>query len=114
MSEKSLLTDEEIQRELASLPNWEVRDGWLRCKYKTPGFTHTMMLANTIGYLAEAAWHHPDLELGYAQVVVRLQTHKAGGITMHDIELATKIDEVVLWKPEASASLQGFPKNWVK
>lgn len=114
MSEDKLLTDEEIQRELETLPGWEVRDGWLRRKYKTPGFSHTLLLANTIGYLAEAAWHHPDLELGYAQVVVRLKTHRVKGITSNDIELARKIDEVVLWKPEASSSLQGYPKNWVK
>jgi len=34
-------------------------------------------LANTIGYLAEAAWHHPDLSVGYAQVTVKLRTHRA-------------------------------------
>jgi len=114
MSEKKLLTEEEIQHKLVTLPEWEVRDGWLRRKYKTPGFSHTLLLVNTIGYLAEAAWHHPDLELGYAQIIVRLQTHQAGGITMNDVELAQKIEEVVLWKPEASDSLQGYPKNWVK
>ncbi|MCY2968190.1 MAG: 4a-hydroxytetrahydrobiopterin dehydratase [Planctomycetota bacterium] len=109
----TLLTSEELARELTTLPGWEVRDGWLRKMYNTPGWSHTMLLANTIGYLAEAAWHHPDLSLGYAQVTVKLQTHKVRGLTTLDTELARKIDEVVLWKPGPDSSLEGFPKKWV-
>ena len=55
------LSDEEVEAALQSLPEWEYRDGWIRRLYKTPGWPHTMMLANTIAYLADAAWHHPDL-----------------------------------------------------
>ena len=114
MAQDHVLTPEELQRELERLPGWEVRDGWLRRTYRTPGWPHTLLLANTIAYLAEAAWHHPDLSLGYAQVVVKLQTHRVRAITYSDIELARKIDEVVLWKPAPEAALQGFPKNWVR
>ncbi len=109
----SLLTPEELALELTTLPGWEVRDGWLRKTYNTPGWSHTMLLANTIGYLAEAAWHHPDLSLGYAQVTVKLQTHKVRGLTALDTTLARKIDEVVLWKPGPDSPLEGFPKKWV-
>ena len=114
MAKDQVLTDEEIAGHLAFLPGWEVRDHWLRRKYVTPGWTHTLLLANAIGYAAEAAWHHPDLELGYAQVVVKLQTHSARGITMKDIDLARRIEEIALWKPAAESSLEGFPKNWVR
>lgn len=112
MAEDHLLTETELEAALARLPGWEVRDCWLRRTYDTPGWTHTMMLANTIGYLAEAAWHHPDIGIGYAKVTVKLQTHRVRGITQSDVELATRIDEVVLWKP-AGGALQGFPKKWV-
>lgn len=113
MSDKEILSEEELAAELASLPGWEVKDGWLRRAYATPGWPHTLLLANTIGYLAEAAWHHPDLSLGYAQVTVKLQTHRVKGLTRHDTELARKIDEVVLWKPPEGSALEGFPKKWV-
>ena len=113
MPEDVVLTEAELKNALATLPGWEERDGWLRKKYMTPGWPHTLMLVNTIGYLAEAAWHHPDLSIGYAQVVVKLQTHRVRGITAHDTELAKKIDDVVLWKPEPGDSLQGFPKKWI-
>ncbi len=112
MPDDHLFDETELQAELARLPGWEVRDGWLRRKYRTPGWPHTLLLANTIGYLAEAAYHHPDLSLGYAEVTVKLQTHRVRGITAHDTELAAKIDEVVLWKPSGGA-LEGFPKTWV-
>ncbi len=114
MAEDHVLTENELKAELARLPEWEARDGWLRRTYKTPGWPHTLMLANTIAYLAEAAYHHPDLSLGYAQVTVKLQTHRVKAITYSDTELARKIDEVTLWTPQPGAALTGFPKNWVK
>jgi 4a-hydroxytetrahydrobiopterin dehydratase len=107
------LNDSEIAEALKALPGWELRDGWLRRTYQTPGWSHTLMLANTIAYVAEAAYHHPDLSLGYAQVTVKLQTHRVRGITTHDTALAKRIDEVVLWKPSADSPLEGYPKNWV-
>jgi 4a-hydroxytetrahydrobiopterin dehydratase len=113
MPEDHVLTEDELQAALAKLPDWEVRDGWLRRTYTTPGWTHTMALAQTIGYLAEAAWHHPDLKIGYAKVTVMLQTHRVRAITYSDVELATKIHEVVTWKPAEAAALDGFPKKWV-
>ena len=109
-----ILTETQLNSELASLHGWEIRDGWLRRKYITPGWPHTMMLAQTIAFIAEAAWHHPDLEIGYAQVIVKLQTHRVRGITASDIELAKRIEEVVVWKPDADAALPGFPKNWMR
>ena len=76
MSEDHVLTSDELTSALADLSGWEIRDGWLRRTFNTPGFAHTMMLAQTIGYLSEAAYHHPDLKIGYAAVTVLLQTHR--------------------------------------
>ena len=113
MAEDHVLNEEELQQALATLPEWEAKESWLRRKYTTPGWTHTMLLAQTIGYVAEAAWHHPDLSIGYAQVTVKLQTHRVRGITYSDVELARRIDEVVLWQPKPDDVLPGFPKRWV-
>ncbi|MCE9552022.1 MAG: 4a-hydroxytetrahydrobiopterin dehydratase [Planctomycetes bacterium] len=113
MPEDHVLTESELNDALAGLPDWEVREGWLRRTYTTPGWPHTMMLTSTIGYLAEAAWHHPDLSIGYAKVTVKLQTHRVRAITNSDVELARQIDQVVLWKPTSGGALEGFPKKWV-
>ena len=113
MADDVILSDEQLQQELKSLPEWEVSEGWLKRKYKTPGWPHTMMLVNTIGLVAEAAWHHPDLTVGYAFVTVKIQTHRVRAITESDVALARRIDEVVLWKPADDSPLTGFPKNWI-
>lgn len=115
MPQDRVFSESEVTERIArELPGWELRDGWLRRSYATPGFPHTMLLANTIAYIAEAAWHHPDLNLGYAKVTVKLQTHSARGITEKDFELARRIEEVALWKPGDQSALDGFPKNWVR
>ena len=114
MADDVVLSETELAAELESLPGWSVEDGWLKRKYKTNGFQHTLMLTNVIGYLAEAAWHHPDLSLGYAQVIVKLQTHRVLNITWSDVELARKIHEVVTWQPDEDAALSGFPKKWIQ
>src|SRR6202035_1740091 len=99
MAEYQPLSEDELKKELESLPHWEVRDGWLRREYKTPGFPHSLLLANTVGFLAEAAWHHPDLSVGYAQVTVKLRTHKVRAVTYSDVELTRRLQEGVILKP---------------
>ena len=92
------------------LPHWTLQGGWIRRTYKTHGWKSTLMVINTVGHLAEAAWHHPDLTASYAWVEVRLQTHSAKGITDKDFELASKIEEVVGWQPTGGA-LEGTPNS---
>ena len=53
------------------------------------------MVINTVGHLAEAAWHHPDITASYAWVEVRLTNHVAKGVTDKDFELAKKIEDVI-------------------
>ena len=82
MSNEKVYSLEEIEKYLESkLPNWYYENGWIRRKYKTSGWKGTLMVINTIGHLAEAAWHHPDLSASYAFVIVKLQNHAAKGIT---------------------------------
>lgn len=110
-SEK-VYTDAEVEAKLASeLPQWTLKDGWIRRTYKTAGWKGTLMAVNTIGHLAEAAWHHPDLNVSYAFVTVKLQNHAAKGITDKDFALAAKMDEVLLWRPDDASPLEGTPED---
>ncbi len=96
----------------ANLPQWRLEDGWIKRTYRTHSWKGTLMVVNTVGHLAEAAWHHPDITASYAWVEVRLQTHSAKGITGKDFALARKIEEVVLWQPTAEdGGLEGTPKT---
>lgn len=111
---ESVYSEEEIQAKLEELPGWELRDGWIRRSFKTPGWPHTLMLVNAIGFRAEAAFHHPDLNVGWANVTVKLQTHSAGGVTDKDFALAKEIERLATWMPEEGSALDGFPKKWIR
>lgn len=107
-------TDEEINARLAAeLPAWRLQDGVIRRTYKTSGWKATLMVVNTVGHLAEAAWHHPDLTVSYAFVTVKLVNHAAKGVTDKDFQLARKIDEVLMWQPgkEEGSALEGTPND---
>ncbi len=106
--------EQETTAKLAELlPKWSLKDGWIRRTYKTSGWKGTLMAVNTIGHLAEAAWHHPDLNVSYAFVTVKLQNHAAKGITDKDFELARKIEDVLMWQPAAddASALEGTPED---
>jgi len=106
-------TDEAVIAKLEKeLPHWFLENGWIRRKYKTSGWKATLMVVNTVGHLAEAAWHHPDLTVSYAFVIVKLCTHEAKGITDKDFALAHKIEEVIAWQPaQESSALTGTPND---
>ena len=96
----------------AELPDWYYENGWIRRKYRTSGWKGTLMVINTVGHLAEAAFHHPDIAASYAFVIVKLMNHAAKGVTDKDFELAKKIEEVVMWQPGTEGgALAGTPDD---
>lgn len=109
-----IYNDTEIDERLKDeLPRWVLEKGWIRRKYKTSGWKSTLMVVNTVGHLAEAAFHHPDLSISYAFVIVKLMNHAAKGVTNKDFELAHKIEDVITWQPgkEKVSSLEGTPDD---
>ncbi|HWU33684.1 MAG TPA: 4a-hydroxytetrahydrobiopterin dehydratase [Methylovorus sp.] len=106
-------SESEIQAKIAAeFPHWFYEDGWIRRKYKTSGWKATLMVVNTVGHLAESAWHHPDLTVSYAFVIVKLCTHSAKGITDKDWTLAAKIESVIQWQPgKEGGALEGTPNE---
>ena len=118
MTDKIYSESEVIAKLATELPHWVLESGWIRRKYKTSGWKATLMVVNTIGHLAEAAWHHPDLTVSYAFVIVKLCTHDAKGITDKDFELAFKIEQVIGWQPAletksdgSKSALEGTPNE---
>lgn len=95
-----------------NLKGWSFDGKWIRKTYKTHSWKSTLMVVNSIGHLAEAAWHHPDLQISYAFVEVKLMNHAKKGITQLDFDLAKKIDEFITWNPkEENSSLEGTPSD---
>lgn len=112
-TDQDVFNQSEIEQRLKeTLPHWYLEKGWIRRKYKTSGWKGTLMVVNTIGHLAEVAFHHPDLAVSYAFVVVKLMNHEAKGITNKDFELAEKIEAIIMWQPaQEQSALTGTPDD---
>ena len=111
-AERTYSEAEILERLGSDLPLWRLDGSWIARKYRTAKWKSTLMVINTCGHLAEAAWHHPDISASYGWVEVRLMNHAAKGVTDKDFELARKIEEVVGWQPGAEAgALTGTPAD---
>jgi 4a-hydroxytetrahydrobiopterin dehydratase len=88
------LSDNELTSDLAGLPGWAPADGAITKRYKLGGFPDAVAFVVRLSYAAEAANHHPDLDIRYDTVVVTLSTHSEGGVTAKDVDLARAIEEV--------------------
>ena len=75
----------------AGLDDWRQILGRLKARFRTGDFRTGLALVNAIGAAAEAANHHPDIQLTYSDVIVTLVSHDVGGITSRDLELALQI-----------------------
>ncbi len=88
------LSDADVSAALASLPGW-ARDGDAIVKtFELPSFLEAIDFVNSVAQRAEAADHHPDLDIRYRKVRVLLSTHSAGGLTHQDVDLATTIEQI--------------------
>ena len=107
-----IIANTELKSRLsAELPNWQAGSGAIERSFSTTGWKSSLMVVNAVGYLAEASWHHPELEVSYDSVKVVLTTHSEGGVTEKDMELAKKIDELVRW-PLKGGALQLPPERF--
>jgi len=75
------------------VPDWTlVQAHHLEREWKFRDFASALAFVNAAGAIAEAEGHHPDVELGWGRVKVKIYTHKVDGLTESDFILAAKID----------------------
>jgi len=86
------LTDDQIRQGLQSVEGWDRNGDEIRKTYQLESFPAALVFVNTVGHLAEAADHHPDILVQYRTVTLTLSTHSAGGLTDKDFNLAAQID----------------------
>jgi 4a-hydroxytetrahydrobiopterin dehydratase len=86
------LSDDEIRSGLRGLPGWERRDDEIEKVYELPSFADAIAFVTRVGFLAEKANHHPDLDVRWRKVRTVLSTHDEGGITEKDLALAGEIE----------------------
>jgi 4a-hydroxytetrahydrobiopterin dehydratase len=86
------LADEEIERRLAELGDWRREGDAIVRDFDRGDFVGAVEFVEAIVTPAEDLGHHPDLEISWGTVTVRISTHSEGGITASDFELADRID----------------------
>jgi len=86
------LSKGEIQERIQALNGWKLDDEEIEKDFTFADFTQAMAFVNRVAEAAEAADHHPDIEIKYNRVEMTLSTHSEGGLTEKDFDMAAKID----------------------
>jgi 4a-hydroxytetrahydrobiopterin dehydratase len=86
------LSADEIRDGLAKLDGWERQGEEIVKEYRFDGFADALAFVVRVGFSAEKADHHPDLDIRYNRVRVGLSTHSEGGLTGKDLALAAEVD----------------------
>ena len=86
------LSDGEVQAGLDDLTKWRREGDEIVKDFELETFPAVIDLVVRIADLAEAADHHPDLDIRYNKLRVALTSHDAGGLTARDLALAAEID----------------------
>ena len=89
------LSDDDVTTRLDTLDGWEREGDAIVKQYDLGTFPGAVSFVVRVGFLAERANHHPDLDVRWKRVRVALSTHDSGGITEKDFDLAREIESVV-------------------
>lgn len=89
-----LLNESDITAALADLPNWARDADSLTRTIECPDFPAAIALVDRLAEAAEAANHHPDIDIRWRTVTLTLSSHSDGGITSKDTSLAHQIDDL--------------------
>jgi 4a-hydroxytetrahydrobiopterin dehydratase len=92
--DRTLLTPEALQSFLTEHPQWKHEGGMIRRTYEAPTFLAGIAFVNKVAQAAEAAEHHPDIDIRWRKVTLALVTHDAGGLTWRDTKLAAEADRL--------------------
>lgn len=104
--------------DLPDLDDWQRRGQFLHAAFRAPSYADAAALVVSIASAADAAVHHPDLELAYPGVVkVTLTTHATRSLTTLDIDLARTISRLASdsgARVEPSRPVRSGRGRWVR
>ena len=86
------LSDDEVRAGLEGLSSWRREGDEIVREVECPSFPDAISFVTRIADLAEAANHHPDIDIRYNKLRIALTSHDAGGLTQRDLDLAGQID----------------------
>lgn len=89
------LSEAEVAEHLDELSGWTQSGDGIRKTFTLATFPAAIAFVTNVGFLAEAAGHHPDIDIRYNRVTLTLTTHDAGGLSAKDFALAAQADELL-------------------
>ncbi len=89
------LGESEIEARLEDLVDWTRQGDEIRKLFTLASFPGAIGFVTQVAFLAEAADHHPNIDIRWRKVALALTTHDAGGLTERDFDLAAQIDEIL-------------------
>ncbi len=92
----SLLSPSELNQSAQSLASWQVHPEALQRTFEFVDFVAAMRFVNHVAAAAESQGHHPDIDIRYNRVLLRIYSHDSGGVTARDVQLAQTIDQIAL------------------
>ena len=90
-----VLPTKQVSRHLTAVPNWSKRAQVILRTFKFEGFLNSIDFVNRIARKAQKANHHPDIDIRFNKVTLKLTTHDEGGLTKKEFSLARQCDEVL-------------------
>jgi 4a-hydroxytetrahydrobiopterin dehydratase len=91
---RAKLTDDQIRAELSKLGGWAREGDALTKTFTFARFADGIAFVQRVAVAADAADHHPDIDIRYTKIRIALSTHDAGGITAADAKLAHQLDKL--------------------
>jgi len=88
----ALLSAAEITEFLESHPAWSRSGKEITRTFEFPDFVESIGFVAEVAVFSEKANHHPDIDIRWNRVTLRLSTHSEGGLTEKDVGLATRFD----------------------
>ncbi len=89
-----LLTAQAIEEKLKQLEGWKLEGAEIVREFRFADFVEALRFVNAMGEKAEAANHHPDIDIRYNRVKLALISHDAGGLTERDFRLAEVVNGI--------------------
>lgn len=90
-----LLSNSEIDDALSGLPEWSLVEKSITRTVELPTFPAAIDFVARVASAAEAADHHPDIDIRWRKLTFTLSTHSEGGLTQKDVALASEIDSLL-------------------
>lgn len=91
-----VLNQDDVQERLKFLPGWKLTNGEIVRDTTFKDFVEAVSFVNQVAAKAEAAGHHPDIDIRYNKVRLALVSHDAGGLTQQDFDMAASIESLLV------------------